>query len=197
MKLSIIRTILSFCLTSIIVGVAPMAAVTKSIMETKWIDMTYDSEVTQISFPHKPFELKFNVPFKNTSESGKLHIYSTPLEKEEGLLVFSILKSPYITDKCLDKKQFKENFTSYLVNYLFNEPQTFKNQQTYSSKLQKLEDLAVLSFEFTYEDKQVQQLMKGVAIVHHDKLYQLFYLAPEEKFNTKILHKFVESFIID
>ncbi len=197
MKFTSVQVVLSFCLTSLIIGVAPMVAMTKSLPESDWVEIKNAKELVQISFPRKPLESKFVTPFKQHSEKGKLHVYSVPLEKDQGLLVMSVLSGTAIGPEFLEKKQFKDNFYNYFVKYVFNEPQLFKHSHEYLSNLHEFEgEEYILSFEFSYNDKQGKQLLKGVAMVHHHHLYQLFYLANAKNYQEEILKKFVESFTL-
>jgi|GEM_PF-5704287 len=194
MKFSTIQASLVIGLASLIAGVMPMSAMSNVVNQSGWIVIKNTNQRMEISFPRPPLELKFNIPFKTSSENGELRIYSLPVEKNEGLLVLSVLTAPTITEKALEIKQFKKNFISYLVKYLFNEPHLFNHHQTFKCNSNEFEGIPLLSFQFSYEDDQAKQILRGVGIVHENKLYQLFYLAPEKGYKVEILKKFVSSF---
>lgn len=182
-------------LTSLVTGVAPMVAVSSSLNDS-WMTIESKDETMRVAFPKKPLDLKFNIPDKKTRTNGKLHIYSTPIKKGHGLLALSILTISEINKNSLEPKQFKENFQTYLVNYLYNEPHQFNHRQKFKSRLDEFEGIPLLSFQFSYKDKDNDDplLLKGAALIHGHKLYQLFYLAPENEYDEEILTSFVSSF---
>ena len=190
MKLSKIKLSCFIGLVSLSIGVNAMANLFNSLNHSKWITINNLEEGIELSFPRKPFELKFTPSFKGSS--SKLHIYSAPIEK--GLLVFSVLTSPEIDESVLDPAQFKQNFKSYLVKYLFQDPHFFQRSHKFESSIDQFKSFPLLSFLFTYQDSQTLQLIKGAAIVQNDTLYQIFYLAPANEYNHKILKKFIGSF---
>lgn len=194
MKFSNIQASFVIGLASLFAGVTPMSAISKVEHQSTWVVVKNVNELMQISFPRSPLELTFNVRFKNTLENSKLHLYSLPVEKDEGLLVLSVLNGSEITAEVLETKQFKNNFNSYLVKYLFNEPHLFNHHQTFKFSANEFKGIPLLSFQFSYEDDDAKQILKGAAIVHKNKLYHLFYLAPEKGYNEEILKKFVGSF---
>lgn len=197
MRLSLFRTTFVFCLASFAIGVAPMNAEPKSTMQSNWLDIVNEKESCQISFPGQPFELRLNVPFNNSFESGQLHIYSGLISEEKGVLILSILSSPEITEEFLEADKFKENFSNYLMNYLYNEPNLFKILQTSTCKLQDVQGNPLLSFKFCYGEELSRKMIQGIAVVHESKLYQVFYSASEKHYDEEVLEKFIANFHIN
>lgn len=193
MKISDVK--LSFLIgwASWIIGVSAMANASHSDHQPKWVNIKDSDNQMRVSFPRKPHELSFDLPFQNTPATGNLHIYSLPVEK--GLLALSVLESPVLNEEVLQEEIFKQHFYSFVVNYLFHEPHRFKKNQSFKGTRDEFQGIPILSFQFTYqtEDKETQ-MVKGAALLKNQTLYNLFYLAPKEGYDDELLKEFVGSF---
>lgn len=177
-----------------LIGVANMANASDLSNQPKWVNIKDSVHRMQVSFPRKPFELSLDLPFQNTPATGNVHIYSVPMEKENGLLVLSILTSPEVNHRNLEEERFKLNFEKYVVKYLFHQPHDFHKNQSFKGFKDEYEGLPILSFQFSYLDDQKAKLLKGVAVVQDNTIYHLFYVAQKNNYDDEILKEFVGSF---
>jgi hypothetical protein len=173
-----------------------MANASEDKKPSKWINIGNSKSAMKISFPRKPFELSFAVSFKNEAKKGNLRIYSLPIEEKKGLLVLGVLSAPHLEKEVLQEDRFRKYFDSYIVKYLFYFPQIFQKNQTFNSKLSEFQGMPILSFDFTYQDEEKVQMIKGAAILHEQTLYFLFYLAPKKGYDDELLKEFVGTFSI-
>lgn len=164
--------------------------------QPKWINVRNSENQMRISFPRKPLELSFDLSFQDKARTGNLHIYSVPMLEKSGLLVLGILTAPHLTEEVLQEKQFGKHFDSYLVKYLFYHPQIFQRNQTFKRTLNEFDGMPILSFEFTYQDDEKTQMIKGAAVLRDQTLYYLFYLAPKKGYDDELLKEFVGTFHI-
>lgn len=164
--------------------------------QSKWTRVIHSNKQMRISFPRKPLELSFDLPFRNELGRGNLHLYSVPMSKEGGLLALAVLTAPHLSEKVLEEEQFKKYFESYLVKYLFYHPQMFQQNQTFKSSLSDFQGMPILSFEFTYQEKEKIQMVKGAAVLQDQTLYYLFYLASKKGYDDELLKEFVSTFTL-
>lgn len=177
-----------------IIGVTAMANVSGSDNQPKWVNVKDSVNQMRVSFPRKPLELSFDLPFQNTPAIGNLHIYSVPMEK--GLLALSILDSPLLSERILQEDRFRQHFDAFVVKYLFHEPQHFQQNQSFKCTRDEFKGIPILSFQFTYQVDKQTQMLKGAALLKNHTLYHLFYLAPKEDYDDELLKEFVGSFQI-
>lgn len=159
---------------------------------SEWVNVQNAKDGFQVAFPRKPIEMSFDLPFQNTPAKGNLHIYSVPLDS--GVVMMTVLESQGVKENILKEGQFKDCVDTYLVKYLFQDPQAFHQKQTFKSKKTKHNGLDLMTFQFSYRDGNKTQLMKGAAFLKDGVLYKLVYLAPKEGYDNELLEHFVDSF---
>ncbi|MDP1879377.1 MAG: hypothetical protein Q8K60_00390 [Parachlamydiaceae bacterium] len=169
----------------------------KPLHETPFQWKTFQDKKSgiEISFPHTPLEMSFEVPFQNSPPRGIFHFYSEPTPA--GLFALSIFHSEDVSDKWLNQSEIIHFFKKILVPHVFYHPKVFENQQHFDYQLVQDEEEQKAIFTISFIDHEVEKKLKGIAIVRNQFLYIPFYLASAAEFDPTLFDHFIQSLSIN
>lgn len=192
MKLGRIKRTVLYGLMCLCFGGSSMGQAVQAKNLSGWITIRSEEAGFQASFPGKPIEMSFDLPFQNTPAKGSLRIYTYPMEK--GVMILSILKRDSLGEEILREERFKQCVDEFLVKHLFQDPHLFHQRQSFKCRKTERNGIPLLAFQFSYKDGRQMQWMKGAAIVKNEALHTILYLAPKEGYDNELLEHFVEAF---
>lgn len=159
---------------------------------SNWIHFEDPEEHIQLSFPHHPSRMSFDISTEGTEQLGKLVVYSAPLEK--GLLMACVLFLPNFSGHELEGLYFKDLLFNHVISRMFYQPKVFKEKAVFRTKKQiEMHGNPGIGFTFTYEDNSGPHRLSGVAVKKSGKLYILFYLAAAEHYDEVLLNEFTQN----
>jgi hypothetical protein len=175
-----------------VLGVFMLDATNSYSSPKSWIEVVDSTDGMKASFPHKPIQMNFDIPFQKKASKDHLHIFTS--STKTGVFLLSTLKASFVSDQLLDEKNFKKTFETYFVSPLFYSPQYFQRNQTFSTSYSKFKGKKSLFFQFTYQDKHTVRVLKGFATVKEYTLYTLFYSSSQNQFKDTDFQYFINSF---
>lgn len=179
----------SFTLTIFIFGVLSMNA---SEQSKSWEPLKISLDHIEASFPQKPIHMTFDLPLQGTDRIGQLNVYSTQVD--EGLLMLSSIYSPLFDGKEINPKNFEKILYTFIIQRMFYQPHFFEDHKIINLEKSTVHKNPALRFSFSYQDHEDIKILSGMAVSKGSKLFILFYLASENKFEKSILEQFEKSF---
>jgi hypothetical protein len=156
-----------------------------------WVTVKDEKTGLLVEFPRTPLEMTFEVPFQNTPPTGHIHLYSVPTQK--GLLALSSFHCSTVDTDMLQKENLYQFFERILVPHFFFNPAVFQNHQVFHFKRIKFDSQEAVSFQFSFQDHEIEKKLEGIALIKKQTLYIPFYLASVKDFDQKILEHFLNS----